>query len=190
VSLGVRLGWAFPAGLLAKGDSLGSNLNAMLPIWLDGGYRVSRELYVGAFFQWAVAWVAGQWCPANLECSASDVRFGADVHLSLGGLIGLGESRKVDPWVGLGAGYESTSFKLSAGGTSSTRTYRGFELANAQLGADYTGFRAFRVGGFFTTTLALYSSLTDTTPTGSADYTPDRGYHLWFMLGVRGRYDL
>jgi hypothetical protein len=187
ISAGLRLGWGFPAGLLAKGDSLGSNFNGMLPLWIDAGYRLSHQIYLGAFFQWGAASVSDQYCPPNLSCSAKDVRFGLEADLGLGDLLGI--RAPIDPWVGVGAGYEITSIDLTAAGTTASETYRGFEFANVQLGVDYTGFGALRVGGFFTTTLARYSQLTQQTATGSADYTPDQAFHLWLIAGIRGRYD-
>jgi hypothetical protein len=189
VSLGLRLGWGFPAGLLSKGDSLSSNLSGMVPVWIDAGYRLSHQIYLGVFFQWGVALVANQSCPANLSCSAKDIRFGIDAHLGLGDLLGISARLPIDPWVGIGAGYEITSVDLAAAGTTASVTYRGFEFGNVQLGIDYTGFGALRVGGFFTTTLARYSQLTQEVATGSRDFTPDQGFHLWLIAGVRGRYD-
>src|SRR5262245_32141392 len=34
ISVGLRIGWAFPIGSLEKGDSLRSNFSGMLPVWL------------------------------------------------------------------------------------------------------------------------------------------------------------
>lgn len=189
-TVGLRAGYGFPFGLLAKGDDLSANVGGMVPIWLDGGYRLSREFYVGLFGSWGFGSVADSICPAaaGLRCSASDLRFGVNAHAHLGALLAL--AAPIDPWVGLGTGYEITTIHLEADGTTASETDRGFELANLQLGADYTGLGAVRVGGFFTLTLAEYSARSLENPAGSHDYTPDRAFHLWLMLGVRGRYDL
>jgi hypothetical protein len=188
ISVGLRAGFAFPIGLLAKGDDLSANVTGMVPIWLDAGYRLSRAFYVGAYAGWGFGSVSGQVCPAPLSCSANDLRLGVDAHLHLAALIGL--AAPVDPWVGVGTGYESTTLHLETQGTKASETDRGFEFGNVQLGADYTGFGAVRVGGFFTLTLAQYSSRSLEDASGTKDYTPERAFHLWLMLGVRGQYDL
>ncbi|HEY3593913.1 MAG TPA: hypothetical protein VGL13_08565 [Polyangiaceae bacterium] len=189
-SLGLRIGYGWPLGLLAKGEDLDANVANMVPVWLDAGYRLSRELYLGGYASFGFASVADAACPSILSCSASDLRFGVNAHLHLGNLIGLIGVAPIDPWVGLGVGYETTSIKLEFNGTTATETDRGFELGNLQLGVDWTSFGALRVGGFFTLTLAQYSSRTIDDVTGSSDHTPDRALHLWLILGVRGQYDL
>jgi hypothetical protein len=188
ISVGLRAGYAFPMGLWAKGDDLSANVRGMVPIWVDAGYRLSREFYVGAFGAWGFGSVADQLCPAPLSCSATDWRLGLDAHLHLAGLLRL--AVPIDWWVGLGAGYESTTLHIEAQGVQGSETDRGFEFGNLQLGADYTGFGAARVGGFFTLTLAQYSSRSLEDGLGTRDYTPERALHLWLMLGVRGQYDL
>jgi hypothetical protein len=189
VSVGLRAAYAFPIGRWAKGDDLSANVSGMVvPIWVDAGYRLSREFYVGAFGSFGFGSVADSLCPPVLSCSATDWRLGVNGHVHFARLLRL--AAPVDPWVGLGAGYESTSIKAEAQGTKASETDRGFEFGNLQLGADYTGLGAVRVGGFFTLTLAQYSSRSLEDASGTKDYTPNRAFHLWLMLGVRGRYDL
>jgi hypothetical protein len=190
ISLGLRVGWGFPLGSLASGDKLGDNLNGMLPIGLDAGYRFSQAVYVGLFGQLGPAFVSGQVCPPILQCSATDLRAGVEARLALGGLLGLRRIVPVDPWVGVGAGYESMTTHVSALGTESHTTNRGFEFGNIEVGADYTGIEPWRVGAFFTLTLTQYSRLTVAVPTGTSELAvPDPALHLWLIAGLRGSYD-
>jgi hypothetical protein len=192
VSFGLRAGYALPAGALTKGDPIRSNLTGMLPLWLDAGYRVSEPIYLGAYFQWAPAFVSDDVCPLNLSCSANDLRFGIDVHWHFKQVFGEGAwVDKFDPWVGLGTGYESTTFHLETpSGAASHETNHGFEYANLQLGFDHLDF-PWHVGIFATFSLAEYIRRSHTVPTGTPAYgIPDPALHFWFMFGLRGQYDL
>jgi hypothetical protein len=164
----------------------------MLPIWLDAGYRLSRQFYVGAYFQWAPAFVAGDSCPKNLSCSAYDLRAGANVHWHFKWLIAHGAwAPAFDPWIGLGTGFESAIIHLETeAGARSHQSFSAFEYGNLQLGADYVG-GAWHLGAFATVSLAEYLSTTQTNPNGSQAYEiPDPALHWWLTFGVRGQYDL
>src|SRR5262249_43439942 len=107
-SLGLRVGYAFPTGSVTRGDAFRDNLTGMIPIWLDAGYRLSRPFYLGAYFQWAPAFVADGVCSPVLSCSAYDVRFGVNVHWHMRWMTQEGMWKgPIDPWIGLGTGYES-----------------------------------------------------------------------------------
>src|SRR6185295_19688108 len=81
VSVGLRTAWGLPMGSREKGDAMGANFGGMIvPVWLDGGYRLSEAVYLGGYFQWGVPSVSDEICPKNLSCSASDVRAGLNVH--------------------------------------------------------------------------------------------------------------
>jgi hypothetical protein len=199
VSLGLRTGWAFPIGSLASNDSLGANFDGMLPVWLDVGYRLNNEFYVGGYFQWGLAFVSNEVCPQPLSCSATDLRFGANLHWHFKSRLQHDAfSPSFDPWIGVGAGYEITSIHISANGSKAHETDRGFEFANLQLGGDYTGIRSLRIGGFASLSIAEYRFRTVSNPNGSTDQsiadpsTPGSppAVHLWLMVGVRTQYDL
>jgi hypothetical protein len=164
----------------------------MLPVWLDAGYRLSRQFYVGAYFQLAPAFVASDVCPKNLSCSAYDVRAGANVHWHFKWAIGGGAwAGAFDPWVGIGTGYENASIHLATQwGARSQQSYSAFEYGNLQLGADYAG-GPLHLGGFFALSLAEFLGLTQNNPSGSDSFAiPEPALHLWFILGLRGQYDL
>jgi hypothetical protein len=192
MSLGLRIGFALPAGSVSTGDSLKSNLSNMVPIWLDAGYRFNPKLYAGAYFQWAPASVSDDVCSKDLSCSAYDIRLGANVLWHFKWIAGEGKwAGPFDPWVGVGTGYESAITHVStATGAKSHESNRAFEFANLQLGADWVS-DPFHVGAFFSLAIAEYVERGQTTPAGSRTFAiPDPALHFWFMFGVRGQYDL
>jgi len=192
VSLGLRVGWGFPTGALTKSARMRSYYDDMVPVWFDAGYRPSELFYLGAYFQWAPVFVADEACPKNLSCSATDLRFGIDVHWHFKWIIGHGEwAGGFDPWVGLGTGYESSIIDLStASGARSHETNHGFEYGNVQLGGDFVA-GPWHVGAFGSVALAEYLWRGHTVPTGPEGFTiPDPAVHFWFIFGLRGQYDL
>jgi hypothetical protein len=169
-----------------------SNFDDMVPLWFDAGYRLSEQVYLGAYFQWAPIFVADEACSKNLSCSATDLRFGIDVHWHFKWIIGKGQwAGRFDPWVGLGTGHESAMFDLSTtSGSRSQETNHGFEYGNLQLGGDYV-VGPWHVGAFGSVALAEFIRRGHTVPTGSEGYTiPDPAVHFWFIFGLRGQYDL
>ena len=192
VSVGLRLAWGFPIGSVAKDDSLGSNFSGILPIWFDAGYRISPAVYLGGYFQWGVGFISQDVCVAPFTaCSGDDVRFGVNVHLHLRSVVGAPAwTNVVDPWVGIGTGYEIATITLERGVDKSHVSYRGFEFASAQLGGDYLGFGSMRIGGFASFSVGQYSRTTVSVPTGpTSDPISDPAIHAWLMLGLRGQYD-
>jgi hypothetical protein len=192
-SVGARSGWAIPFGSLVAGDAMQANFDGMVPLWFDAGYRVSEQFYAGGYFQWGFAFVSDEVCPpALLRCTATDLRFGLDVHWHFKSLIEGGSwAGAFDPWVGVGTGYESTIIRLSAGEAKSHETDGGFEFGNVQLGGDYTGLSSWRIGAFSSLAIAEYLHRTTGTPAGSASYSlPHPAVHLWLTFGARVQYDL
>src|SRR5439155_1948159 len=131
---GVRVAYAFPKGSLTKSDALAGNVSAMVPLWLDAGYRANRQFDLGAYFQWAPAFVADQVCSKDLSCSAYDVRIGIDARWHFKWILGEGRwAGPFDPWVGVGTGYESAVTHVSTvWGATSHENDEGFEYGNLQ----------------------------------------------------------
>ncbi len=192
-SVGARTGWAIPFGSLVKGDSMQANFDGMVPLWFDAGYRLSEQFYAGGYFQWGFALVSEEVCPRPLlRCKSTDLRFGLEVHWHFKSLVNRGSwAGAFDPWVGLGAGYESTIIQLSAGEAKSHQTDEGFEFGHLQLGGDYAGLAPWRIGAFTSLAIAEYTNRTTGTPAGSASSSPMHpAMHFWLTFGVRVQYDL
>ncbi len=192
VSVGLRVGWAFPIGSVATDDSLASNFDGILPIWFDAGYRISPEVYLGGYFQWGVGFMSSDVCVAPLTaCSGDDVRFGVTLQWHVKSALRAGAWADVfDPWLGVGTGYEVATITLEKGVDKSHVSYRGFEFASLQLGGDYLGLGSMRIGGFASFSLGEYSRTTVSVPTGPTSHPiSDPALHAWLILGLRGQYD-
>lgn len=181
IKLGLRLGYALPMGDFAKGEKMSDGISGMIPIWIDAGYMVTPNILVGLYGQYGIVMVKN--CPKGASCSGSDMRFGIQ------GQYHIMPAQTVDPWVGLGIGYELASSKESAGGADVTASYNGFEFANIQAGADFKA-GPLTVGPFLSFSLGQYSSATLEAPgvpkvSGSINQT---AIHEWLTFGVKGTF--
>src|SRR5260370_23228545 len=114
LALGLRLGYAIPMGKVAEPSTTPANANAsggdlsdgvsgMIPIWLDVGYRLNPNIFIGGFFQYGFGIVNKDTHPACGSCATHDIAFGADVHYH------IMPPAPFDPWVGPGTGHEILS---------------------------------------------------------------------------------
>lgn len=174
----------------AAGDSkMSDSLSGMIPIWVDLGYKLNPNIYLGAFFQYGIAQIKSSVCPAPADCSASDIRFGANIHYH------IMPKETFDPWIGAGIGYEILNLKTTVSMTTPVGTIsqttdgsdKGMEFFNIQVGGDYKVDPKCGVGPFVAFTLGQYSSATMNGQSGSIDKT---AIHQWLMFGVRGVFDL
>ena len=199
VELGVRLGYAFPAGNVGTPPndvdrSLGDYVSGQVPIWFDAGYRFNPLLYLGAYFTYGLGIVNDDrqdLCRnANVDCSASDVRLG------LMGRFHLPPLAMLSPWVGVGAGYEwgTFSFQQSAiGATNTDFGWSGWEFANFQAGADFRVAPKVVIAPFLSVSIDRFGSRSTTTTTANSKITMDddlveTSLHAWILLGLRAAF--
>ena len=163
----------FAMGDLAKDAKLSDLTVAQIPIWLDVGYMVTRQLMLGIYAQYALASGGHQFTG-----SGSDIRFGvqAQYHPI--------EAILLDPWVGLGFGYEilKTNAKIGSGSV----TLKGFEFANLQAGLDFRLGRFLGLGPFVSFSLGQYSSMSvsGSYPGGQSGGIGEKALHEWLMVGL------
>ena len=193
--LGLRLGYSLPMGAASENNNGSSEkmtdgVSGHFPIWLDVGYLVSSDVLLGLYGQYAFGGVAGsvkancdQASSAGISCSASDIRFGIQVQYY------PSRQKKVDPWIGVGFGYELLKISLSGAGQDGSVTAKGFEFANLQAGLDFKALHNLGVGPFVSFSLGQYDS---TSTSGSiargnpGGDIPNKALHEWFTFGVRG----
>jgi hypothetical protein len=186
-ALGLRAGYGLPIGKTSAGaGNLSESVTGIIPLQLDAGYFLTSKLYLGGSFQFAPGLFAGD-CPEEASCSVSVMRIGVNLayHVS--------PFKKVDPWVGLGVGYEI--FKLSAsqelGGQTfkSSTTATGLEFAALQGGVDFKVNKHFAVGPFVTFTVGQYTSagFSDGEDSISQDIE-EKAIHSWLMGGLKAQY--
>jgi hypothetical protein len=189
--LGARSGFGLPLGS-ASGVSDGdfNKLIAnMVPIWLDAGFRATPNLFVGAYFMYGVGSPpsgAAMTCgTSGLSCSFHDTRIGVEFQYHAA-------SETVDPWLGLGSGFEWYGFDESQGNQSAGLGASGWEFVNIQVGVDYKPAVEFGIGPFLMLTLAEFdhASLTSTNGGSQDQSISNQALHQWFVMGLRGIFDI
>jgi hypothetical protein len=138
--------------------------------------------------------VSDNTCPSvsGVDCSAHDIRVG------LQGQYRFMPKESVNPWVGLGIGYEWLGGSISAntplGSVEGSFDVHGFEFLNLQGGADFKVADGVGIGPFLSFSLGEYTdgSVAATgagTVSGSGELA-NKSLHEWLTLGVRGAFDL
>jgi len=194
VELGIRSGYALPFGDVTGGggDALGHSVRGVVPIWIDAGYRLNPSIFVGASFQYGIGFVNTDHvanCSAGgvmsmgssfvQSCSASDLIFGIDFHYH------LMPEQTVDPWAGVGVGYEIMNNSRGAMSVN----YKGFQFLNVQLGADYKAMPNLGIGPFVMFSFGQFSNCSISGLEGG-DCNAQTAMHEWLTLGIRGAYDI
>ena len=159
------------------------------PIWLDAGYRIIPNFYVGAFFQYGFGFIGNNFkmvCDqSGVSCSTHVIMFGVNAHYH------FLPSEELDPWAGIGFGYEILDFSVSQGSMSVDVQAQGWQFVNVQVGADYHAAPGLGVGPFIALSLGQYQSAS--LSIGSMSQSQDiqhQALHEWLTLGVRGAYDI
>jgi outer membrane protein W len=198
ISLGLRTGYSLPMGRLNEGyltssetaassgsdSDLSAHVNAMVPIQIDAGYRISPNVWAGVFFQYGVGLVNSDkltFCKQD-NCSIQDMSFGIQAHYHF-----LPEN-SLDPWLGAGLGYEMLVLDVS-GLTRESSGYRGF-LASLQAGADFRPTPNFGLGPFVSVAFGHYDVSTFSNGVVDDSSNMDGEIHEWITIGARGQFDL
>jgi hypothetical protein len=185
ISVGFRLGYAYPSGGLADIEprheyyfALGQYAKGQVPLWFDAGYLVNPYFYVGAYFSYGIVQV-----PQCQSCSSSDVRFGVDVQVRF-----LGRNA-FQPWLGLGfLGYERLGISPAEFAWGTSNAFDGVEWVSPEAGMDYKLFPALSAGIFTGISLSKYlgASVSGREP----DHIYASFVHSWAYVGGRINYDL
>ena len=203
LAVGLRVGYAIPFGDAQQSTapdatngqtiSMSRLQRGMLPIWFDLGYRFNPNIYLGLFYQYAPTFPPSGNCavasvPAAGEttCDGSDQRFGLDVHYH------FRPHDLVDPWIGLGLGYEMTQLNHSQGGSGDTGSFQAWgPTGDLQLGADLRFSHIIPFGPFLDLSLSEFGTENNYDANGRG--TPvafSSKLHGWLTLGVRAQFDL
>jgi len=122
----------------------------------------------------------------------SDLMFGVDVQYH------FLPAARLDPYLGLGIGYEILNFSLSQNGANGSMSLDGGQFLNLQVGADYKAIPNLGIGPFVMFSLGQYSHCSRKDAAGTyCDFSvppsggtlPQQALHEWLMLGLRGAFD-
>jgi PEGA domain len=187
--LAFRVGVSLPLGTAVSGDQSPQFLNGatslvdyasfLVPIGVDVGVRIGGVVFVGGYFQYGLLGSPnGQFCtgppPTNtqLSCSSSTVRVGGEI------LIHPLGNAPVDPWFGVGSGFEWLT--LSESTNTVNASFSGFEFFNLQLGIDFALGSVVRLGPYASFSMGSYTSFSPQPTAGT-----DSATHEWLTFGVR-----
>lgn len=179
---GLRVAFALPLGPALKAANTGEDVSLSdvdsysVPIQLDAGVRLGGAWFLGAYFSYGFGGsVSASLCPTG-DCSANTMRFGGQVHWHP-----LGDAA-VDPWVGIGSGYEKVS--ISSGGGSFDLS--GWEFGNLQLGVDFAVGSSVKIGPWVGFSVGQYSTgSVSGSDSGASQTIANKTIHEWLMIGVR-----
>jgi outer membrane protein W len=198
VSLALRAGVGLPMGNAEGGTpstSLADIISTGIPVQVDAGYRFTRNIFAGAYFQYGFASInndkafGGGVCNTpGVSCSARNLRFGIE------GIYSFMPDSVFAPWAGVGFGYEIAKFSASYSGFNLDGTTKGLEFLNLQIGGDYKVSPMFSVGPYASFSLASYSSASqDTNIPGAVNGDIpgfQSGTHEWLQFGFKGTFNL
>ncbi|HVP62125.1 MAG TPA: hypothetical protein VMT11_16290 [Myxococcaceae bacterium] len=166
-----------------NGTSLADLVAWTVPLELELGARIGPA-FVGGYLSYAFG-KTGSALEGGTARSASDVRVGFEM------LWHLGPDHPVDPWVGLGVGYEWLDLSITGSGGTLYGSVRGFEWVNLQLGIDFLLGRSFRLGPFVQSRVGQYDTgslglinAQGTDSSGTSDI-PSKAVHVWIDFGLR-----
>lgn len=176
VGFGLPLGSAF--GTSGGDVSLSDEDSFTIPIQLDIGVRLGGSWFLGGYFSYGFGGSnnAGTTCTSGGSCSPSTLRFGGQVHWHPVG------NASVDPWIGIGSGYEKLSISTGDGSGSLS----GWEFGNLQLGLDFALGSAVKIGPWVSFSIGQYSSASGSASGGGVTIDlQNKTVHEWLMGGVR-----
>ena len=175
-----RSGVLIPAGDAAQDATLSDGYGVQFPLWIDLGYRLDR-LFVGAYGQYAFGLLGSQLtCQSGTSCSEYALRVGLELQYHLLGRV------RVDPWLGLGAGYEWDSVHASNSSESATVTLQGWEFLRLEAGVDFAVADSLRLGPFVGFSMGQFDHGSVSGTTGDTSQSIDqKALHFWICVGLK-----
>lgn len=186
--LGLRTGVAVPIGSVSPTTKMSDALGIQVPLIVDLGAKIIPNLYIGGFLGVALGNVAGQAAKvcdaAGVNCTGVGFRGGIDAQWN------FQPDKRINPWVGLGFGYEIATSSGSDGSNSVSNNIRGFELLHILGGVDFRLQDLFGVGPFFDGALGRYDYAKQELNAGGqvtdvGGDLADKSFHGWLIFGVR-----
>jgi hypothetical protein len=166
--------------LLEHGSYTSDVVRGLVPIAIEGGYRLNRHVALVVDAQFAID--VPKLCATASDCVNS---LGRDVALTVGGRFFLPKWGIVAPELRATVGYEWFRAALSDKGVISARDYRGLILPSIQAFANL-GRDRWSIGPFATLSSGIFSHRDLDTPAGSWGSAVNQpALHVWASFGVR-----
>lgn len=185
LEFGARAGWAVPLGKFVDSQNQSADLSETVAGLVAGevgfGYRIPR-LYVGLAGGAGIGVLPKDACTdAKLSCSAADLKF------KIEGQFHILPAAKLDPWLGLGIGYEAFLFSETFGSAKNSGAFGGFQFLSLSAGADYRVSDLIAVGPVIDFGMGSYS-VASVNSRHIGDF--ETALHEWFFIGGRIVFDV
>lgn len=195
LEVGARAGYALGFGSVYAGERVDELYAGAVPLLFEALFRVQGAFGMGLYAGLSPS-VRGPALDACDDCSLWNYRFGFQVtrHLNARGTV--------DPWFGVGIGYEATAVtrRFDADGVeySADYTYSALPELMLQLGVDVGG-EVLAFGPFASASYGVYSAAStrvrcvgcvmDSRTEAESGIDDDlRRAHSWVTFGIRGTY--
>lgn len=182
VGFGVPMGSAFNVSATSLINTAMTDYDSFtIPVMVDVGVRLWGSLFLGGYFAYGFGGsTEANACGAGFSCTPHTLRVGGEVIWHVLG------SAALDPWVGVGSGYESLSIGVSGDAGSGTYEFSGWEYGILQVGVDFALSPLFRLGPWISFSVGQYGTESASGASGSGSKPiPQTATHEWFMGGVR-----
>jgi hypothetical protein len=188
-----RTGFFLPVGSVSGGASekpMSDVVLGQIPIQVDLGGRM-ENLFVGGFAAMGANFLATDYnCNPELRCSSSSISFGLQVHYH------LAPERPLNPWFGVGVGYELLSVRTEDRSNDANyvqTVFHGPQLLKLMGGAEFRASSRFVVGPFAEISVGEYWNVSARLRRSPAEISTSealagKALHAWMGLGVRVTY--
>lgn len=180
---GAQLPWGEASD--AQGDNLSARYGWQVPLLIDAGFKLQKPWFLGLYGGVGFGTLgsgneAEQACSdEGVECSTLSYQFGVQAQYH------FAASDRLNPWLGMGGGYEIFRQSLSYAGYSETQQTAGIALVKLALGLDYRA--AFGFGPFVEVSLGRFQATRTEIDGDEAHEGPVEpgAFHGFFTIGAR-----
>jgi hypothetical protein len=179
VTLLADVGYAYPTGSAETGTDTGDVSFGLVPLSLVGTYDTVRDWSVSARLRYALN--IPTLCASAPDCESS---LGHDV------VVTVGVGRALPRWwhlttrIGIEAGWEWLTTKLSDAGVASSRSWNG-PFARLEAFADLKSSSPWSLGPAVGIDVGLFSHFALDTPAGHTGGSIDAALHAWPTISFR-----
>jgi hypothetical protein len=179
--VGASLGYAIPLGSAETGSRVSDTTYGIVPVELDAVYRLTVGVGVGAWVRYGAS--IPTLCTTANDCESSigrDIAVAARVRFFL---PRLGPLRLI---ADAGVGYEWFASKLTDGGATSTRAYRGPLLFTGSVASPFHLSARWTLGPVVGATVGTFTNRSLESPAIDENAAVHgRSVHAWLSLGAR-----
>jgi len=182
---GAQLPWGEASD--AQGDELSARYGWQVPILIDAGFKLGKPWLLGVYGGGTYGSigsgnVAEQACSVEgVSCSTLSYQVGLQVQYH------FGPSERLNPWLGLGGGYEWFRQELSGAKYTEVQETSGLTLVKLVMGLDYRQSQLFGFGPFAEVSLGRFQTTRTFVNGDEAHEGPvePSAWHGFLTLGAR-----